>query len=183
MITPGPDADAGFGEGGPLKESAEDSFTVDIPEHGKSESAPDEVAPTSVGISFKITLVWSDPPGAALQNDLDLIVRAANGDERHGNMGTSSDFDRLNNVEQVAQFGHDLYEVAVHGENVASCGGRVPVAKGASDPAWRLAIYHFHSRLFARNLSCHFTGSIGAVVVHDDDLVNIVAIHLQKRIH
>jgi subtilisin family serine protease len=102
VITPGPDADAGFGEGGPLKEDEEDSFSVDIPEHGKSAAAPDEFAPTSLGISFKITLVWSDPPGAALQNDLDLIVRAANGDERHGNMGTSSDFDRLNNVEQVA---------------------------------------------------------------------------------
>ena len=41
------------------------------------------------------------PAGAALQNDLDLIVRAANGAERHGNMGTSKKFDRANNVEQV----------------------------------------------------------------------------------
>jgi serine protease AprX len=106
VIIPGPDPDAGFGEGGPLTEGEEDSFTLDIPEHppehGKSKSRPDDVAPASVGVTFKITLVWSDPPGAALQNDLDLIVRAANGDEWHGNIGTSSDFDRLNNVEQVA---------------------------------------------------------------------------------
>ena len=42
------------------------------------------------------------PQGATLQNDLDLIVRASNGEERHGNMGTSKEgFDRFNNVEQV----------------------------------------------------------------------------------
>jgi hypothetical protein len=51
---------------------------------------------------LKVTLVWTDPPGEALQNDLDLIVRDVNGVERHGNMPlNSSDFDRTNNVEQV----------------------------------------------------------------------------------
>jgi subtilisin family serine protease len=51
---------------------------------------------------LKVTLVWTDPPGEALQNDLDLIVRDANGTERHGNMPpASADFDRVNNVEQV----------------------------------------------------------------------------------
>lgn len=41
-------------------------------------------------------------PGATpLPYDLDLIVRAADGTERHGNMGTSDGFDRRNNVEQV----------------------------------------------------------------------------------
>ena len=54
-----------------------------------------------MGPTFKVTLVWSDPPGAALQNDLDLIVRASDGSERHGNMGTGKGFDRANNVEQV----------------------------------------------------------------------------------
>jgi hypothetical protein len=62
---------------------------------------------TSITISpqaslLKVTLVWTDPPGETLQNDLDLIVRAANGQERHGNVDpSSSDFDRVNNVEQV----------------------------------------------------------------------------------
>ena len=57
---------------------------------------------TSAGTDLKVTLVWTDPPGEALQNDLDLIVRAANGRERHGNMtATSRKFDRTNNVEQV----------------------------------------------------------------------------------
>ncbi len=51
---------------------------------------------------LKVTLVWTDPSGATLQNDLDLIVTAATGEERHGNMPAgSTDFDRTNNVEQV----------------------------------------------------------------------------------
>lgn len=104
VIIPGPDPDAGFGEGVPLKEGEEESITIDIPEtppeHGEKSEAAD-AALTSAGVTFKITIVWTDPPGAALQNDLDLVVRAKNGDERHGNMGTSADFDRQNNVEQV----------------------------------------------------------------------------------
>lgn len=52
---------------------------------------------------FKATLVWTDPAGEGLQNDLDLIVRPARGAERHGNVpAASTSFDRLNNVEQVA---------------------------------------------------------------------------------
>ena len=50
---------------------------------------------------LKATLVWTDPAGATLQNDLDLIVRAG-GEERHGNVAPGSPaFDRVNNVEQV----------------------------------------------------------------------------------
>jgi hypothetical protein len=50
---------------------------------------------------LKATLVWSDPPGEGLQNDIDLIV-VANKQERHGNMPAGSKgFDRKNNVEQV----------------------------------------------------------------------------------
>ena len=56
---------------------------------------------TTAGSNVKVTLVWTDPPGASLQNDLDLIVRHGT-EERHGNMPTGSgDFDRVNNVEQV----------------------------------------------------------------------------------
>jgi serine protease AprX len=51
---------------------------------------------------LKVTLVWTDLPGEALQNDLDLIVRTARGTVRHGNIpGASTLFDRRNNVEQV----------------------------------------------------------------------------------
>jgi subtilisin family serine protease len=55
--------------------------------------------------TLKVTLVWSDPPGEALQNDLDLSVQAVRDNvssERHGNMPLQvTDFDRTNNVEQV----------------------------------------------------------------------------------
>jgi serine protease AprX len=72
---------------GPLLDTGdEDGFTVAV------------AANTSL---LKVTLVWTDPPGETLQNDLDLIVRAADGQERHGNARTSSGFDRLNNVEQI----------------------------------------------------------------------------------
>jgi serine protease AprX len=104
VIIPGPNPDAGFGEGGPLKQGDEDTITVEIPRqpHGeRSLARPAGVGTMGLGATFKITLVWSDPAGDTLQNDLDLIVIAADGSERHGNMGASRNFDRVNNVEQV----------------------------------------------------------------------------------
>jgi serine protease AprX len=111
VILPGPNADAGFGESGPLKQGNEGTITVTIPSQspGNRDAAGRSVAAKAaagvgtmgLGATFKITLVWSDPAGPNLQNDLDLIVKAADGSERHGNMGTSSGFDRVNNVEQV----------------------------------------------------------------------------------
>jgi hypothetical protein len=100
VVIPGPQPDAGFGEGGPLDEGDEETVAVEIP-RGKGDHDERGAAPAAVGVTFKITLVWSDPAAAALQNDLDLIVRSAEGQERHGNMGTSQKFDRENNVEQV----------------------------------------------------------------------------------
>ncbi|PGH02861.1 hypothetical protein AJ79_07517 [Helicocarpus griseus UAMH5409] len=93
ILKPMPEATGleGFKEGGPLRqgEGDNDYFSVNIPK-------------TTAGSSvLKVTLVWSDPPGAQLQNDLDLIVRASDGKERHGNMGEKTGFDRENNVEQV----------------------------------------------------------------------------------
>jgi serine protease AprX len=109
VIIPGPNPNGGFGTGGPLKQGDEDTFTVDIPSqpHGQRSLANSARRRAGVGTmglgaaTFKITLVWSDPAGDKLQNDLDLIVIAADGSERHGNAGTSSNFDRVNNVEQV----------------------------------------------------------------------------------
>lgn len=100
VIIPGPgDPDGGFGDGGPLEEGQEDGITVTIPERPDGHAGPAPMAPG--GAVLKVTLVWSDPPGAQLQNDLDLIVVASDGTERHGNMGTGDGFDRVNNVEQV----------------------------------------------------------------------------------
>lgn len=88
VVVPG--TDAGFEQGRPLKQGEEHTATIRVPRSA-----------TGGGASLKATLVWTDPPGAALQNDLDLIVRSSDGSERHGNMGTSEGFDRSNNVEQV----------------------------------------------------------------------------------
>jgi subtilisin family serine protease len=79
-----PTPQSGFGEAGPLEQGQESTFEITVPEPAR----------------LKVTLVWTDPPGAALQNDLDLIVKTC-GEERHGNAGATTSFDRTNNVEQV----------------------------------------------------------------------------------
>lgn len=70
-----------------LDTGEEESLTVSVPANANL---------------LKVTLVWTDPAGEALQNDLDLIVRMPNGQERHGNVAVGSPaFDRNNNVELV----------------------------------------------------------------------------------
>lgn len=69
-------------------------------ETGETEITELEITDTDTQV--KVTLVWTDFPGEALQNDLDLILRTADGQERHGNMpANSTECDRYNNVEQV----------------------------------------------------------------------------------
>jgi len=84
---------------------AVDESVVFRDEDMELETGEEEVSRVKIkspGPALKVTLVWTDPPGESLQNDLDLIVRAADGQERHGNMPPSStDFDTKNNVEQV----------------------------------------------------------------------------------
>jgi hypothetical protein len=66
---------------------------------GQTEETQQAVA---VGQTLKVTLVWTDPAGEALQNDLDLIVMTPDGQELHGNVGPgATGFDRSNNVEQI----------------------------------------------------------------------------------
>jgi len=51
----------------------------------------------------KVTLVWTDPAGEGLQNDLDLVVTTPTGQAVLGNAQPGSTVpDRLNNVEQVS---------------------------------------------------------------------------------
>lgn len=82
---------AGFIEGEPLIQGREMSYPIKVPTKIGTKSPP---------YTFKVTLVWSDDEGDILQNDLDLKVIVGS-TERHGNMGTSTEFDRVNNVEQV----------------------------------------------------------------------------------
>jgi hypothetical protein len=87
---------AGLGEAGPFFEENQGlSFQVNIG-YRQYETA-----------TFKVTLVWSDPPhdgphGRAeeITNVFELVVKA-NGKERHGNVGKRKVFDRSNNVQQV----------------------------------------------------------------------------------
>lgn len=52
---------------------------------------------------LKVTLVWTDPAGESLQNDLDLIVQSESGLVGFGNAAPGSNIpDRINNVEQVS---------------------------------------------------------------------------------
>jgi serine protease AprX len=75
------------GDGKPLDTGEEEARTVTV---------------AAANQTIKATLVWTDPAGSGLQNDLDLILRAANGTEQHGNVpANSTSFDRVNNVEQV----------------------------------------------------------------------------------
>jgi serine protease AprX len=118
LIVPDGDPNAGLVEDGPLRQGEERMITIKVPAgrgglslaggrkaskkgKRKGKKSTSGVGTMSISPTFKITLVWSDPAGATLQNDLDLIVKASDGQERHGNMGTLSGFDRVNNVEQV----------------------------------------------------------------------------------
>lgn len=74
------------------------------------------------GMNAKVTLVWTDPPGESLQNDLDLIVRYGV-EEVHGNQSAGSiAFDRTNNVEQVvwAGLGGGQLDVVVRAHRAAT---------------------------------------------------------------
>ena len=120
VIVPSPNEEnAGLGEGEPLKPGEEHTIVIDIPDKPikKGDDVPkiggdiqrvDMENPVASddsivlnGVSLKMTIGWTDPPGPLLQNNLNLIVLTATGEERHGNMGTSLDFDRANNVEQI----------------------------------------------------------------------------------
>jgi serine protease AprX len=100
-----PDNNEGFGRvnvGEVVASSGSVQFWDEGTQLDTGEEETRTVTVARAGQTVKATLVWTDPAGAALQNDLDLIVRAADGTERHGNVpANSTGFDRVNNVEQV----------------------------------------------------------------------------------
>ncbi|KAF5254890.1 hypothetical protein FANTH_386 [Fusarium anthophilum] len=55
--------------------------------------------PDSKAVTLKVTMVYSDLPGAALQNNINLQVTVGDGPSRFGNLGDRPD--DVNNVEQV----------------------------------------------------------------------------------
>ena len=97
-----PNADQGFGRVD-VAASVDPSLELHDEAAALNASGDTQVFATATGPTglLKVTLVWTDPPGAGLQNDLDLIVTAG-AIEAHGNVAVGvPDFDRVNNVEQV----------------------------------------------------------------------------------
>ena len=109
-----PNNSEGFGR---VDMAATLSDAVQLRDEGTALDTGDEETTTVTvpsGASLKVTLVWTDRPGPTLQNDLDLIVRTTDGQERHGNVASdSADFDRENNVEQVVWDGLPGGNVAI----------------------------------------------------------------------
>lgn len=109
VILPNQGAPAGFHVG--IMDDDPIKLPIPIPKkeptvHLQDGEAPQPAAPTTP-LTLKVTLAYSDAPGAALQNDLNLIVVTGN-KERHGNQGaheynvdSTNGFDRVNNIEQV----------------------------------------------------------------------------------
>lgn len=100
-----PNESEGFGRVDLATTISDDGLLVFKDEATELDTGDEEVTSITVasaGSTLKATLVWTDLPGEALQNDLDLIVSNSAGQERHGNVAaTSTNFDRRNNVEQV----------------------------------------------------------------------------------
>ena len=97
-----PNADQGFGR---IEMAASVDAGLELHDEGQAldDSGEAVTFQTHAGPqgNLKVTLVWTDPPGLGLQNDLDLVVRSG-GQETHGNFGVgAAAFDRANNVEQV----------------------------------------------------------------------------------
>ncbi|KZM24089.1 uncharacterized protein EKO05_0010258 [Ascochyta rabiei] len=99
---------AGFVIGQPLRDIFDDySFTVEVPvkihsKYSPGGHTPEPTPPVTNGLTLKATLAYTDAPGAALQNDLNLILTTSDGVSRNGNMGSDSNrYDDRNNVEQV----------------------------------------------------------------------------------
>ncbi|GAB1317445.1 hypothetical protein MFIFM68171_07655 [Madurella fahalii] len=149
-----PEVESGAGESNGVKATADMTagFRDEIPE--RALDTLDEFSfaiPVRAGKTLKVTLVWTDPTGEKLQNDLDLIVVAPGGRiERHGNQLAKeypyktkrerdeaemngpeeahvSDLnDRKNNVEQVVwtEVPEGDANVIVRGHNVISVKGQ-----------------------------------------------------------
>ena len=83
-----------FIEGGSKLETTKYDVSAlrESPATARQWESPSIAIPSGGRNSLIVTLAYPDPPGALLQNDVNLIVRTV-GSERHGNMGSVTDFD------------------------------------------------------------------------------------------
>ncbi|KAI4189445.1 MAG: hypothetical protein L6R41_001463 [Letrouitia leprolyta] len=108
IIVPGRTTE-GFLDGVTLRqEQAALPVFVDIPSLEERLANADVATASNPLISkpltLRVTLAYTDKEGALLQSDLSLIVVAADGVRRNGNMGTSNGTDNANNVERVVWY-------------------------------------------------------------------------------
>ena len=92
VIVPGTTLDRDFVEGEIIDEDGKDEFE-------KTLTISDFPLTTTGKAILKVTLVYTDRPGAALQNNLNLSVTVDGGSPVFGNLGNRRD--NINNVEQV----------------------------------------------------------------------------------
>ncbi|KAL2044282.1 hypothetical protein N7G274_002987 [Stereocaulon virgatum] len=91
----------GYLRGKPLKQDEDDSLSIEIPESLISEKPDGSSQLQDQGVTFKVTLAYTDRKCTLLQNNLKLIVVAADGVEKHGNISDGDGYDNVNNVEQI----------------------------------------------------------------------------------
>lgn len=123
---------AGFLEGDPLHEDDYHTFSL-----------PDDMPNHNQDMTLKVTMTYTDKEQPGLFNNLNLIVMAPDGTERHGNMGTDNGFDDDNNVEQVVWKGipPGYVEITVCAESISGTNRNAPRERQPTQSfalAWRI---------------------------------------------
>ena len=85
---------------------------------------------------------------------------------------------RRDRIEEITDLGQDLHEITVHGQDIAAGSRGAAVPQGEPDAVGRLPVDQPDGRIRARDLSRHLGRPVGAVIVDDDDLVDVVAVEL-----
>jgi hypothetical protein len=86
-----------------------------------------------------------------------------------------------NRVKKVAKLGSNLDKVAIHHQDVATARGSDTVAQCPTDSGRGLTIQKFYSRVNLRHGSDNLGSTVRAVIVHENDFVKVLPVHLEKR--
>src|SRR5262249_4526841 len=86
-------------------------------------------------------------------------------------------------VEEVAELGYDLYEVAVHRENVTAGGRGIPLPQRAPHAVWWRPVDQPDARLSLSHLPRNLRRPVRIVVGHNDALVKVRSVHTHERFH
>src|ERR1700733_364592 len=86
------------------------------------------------------------------------------------------------NSEQATEFWQDLAKIGVHGEDVPARCGTISVPERQPHAVWFRSIQQMDTWIGRSQSLNHGSGFVCAVVVHDDNFVNIGAIETQKSL-